>query len=164
MSTPHITFPTPPPTLRLKRTAERRATQLCELQAALQQREQELQAYEQRLRAMHEELTQGAAAVRPMSGDDAHLAAAWSKLHRARELLEEEQRQLCSDRVALHSAREALSQREQQLIAREAAVAEAEQRLQAAAPAPKAKKNKADAVLGLTRAPFALARSVLRKS
>lgn len=183
MNPTHIVFPAARPELRLKRSPATDPAKLRELETALmegqkvlqadnealRQREENLQAYEQRLRSLQNQV-QGnkpdahistTSTNRQSAGNESALTADWSKLHRARELLEVEQRQLSEDQHVLLQARDVLRQREANLIAREEAVALAEARLQVAAPEP---TKPARGLFGLTRAPFKLPKSVFTKS
>ena len=186
-----ITFPPPEPTLKLVRpTPERWAETLAEERRRLQEdhealraREQNLRDYEPRLRSLQAEIEAGrsipnspapAAArratpppfLRPSSHapfvDDPTLQAAWEKLHRAREILEAEQKNLRDDRITLHEFEKQVKQREDALAERETRIAEREALLTAAA-APEAKaaaaEQSASTVSKITRAPFNMARS-----
>lgn len=141
---------------------------------ALRACEENLRAYEARLREWQEELEQAQQRVSPRASAQpwvrrAEAAApaqldAWQKLLRARELLEAEQKNLRDDRITLQGFEQQLKEREARLAEREARVAAREQ--QPAAPvrpvkkeAP-ARKSSASAMDTLTRAPFALAKSV----
>jgi len=183
MNPTHIVFPAAPPELRLKRSPATDPATLRELETALmegqknlqadnealRQREENLQAYEQRLRNLQNQV-QGAAsgghvatgtANSHPAGSESALSTDWSKLHRARELLEVEQRQLSEDQHVLLQAREVLRKREVNLIAREGAVALAEAQLRVAAPEP---TKPSRGLFGMTRAPFKLPKSVFTKS
>ncbi|MSU64698.1 MAG: hypothetical protein EXS38_01035 [Opitutus sp.] len=142
-----ITFSPAVPALKLVRpsaeksvatlTEERRRLQ--EDQEVLREREANLRDYETRLRVLQAEIEVGrggapvlviSASVtaspfrRPSSqapfADEAALAAAWEKLHRARELLEVEQTHVRDERMAVHHQLETQRAREQALAAREA--------------------------------------------
>jgi hypothetical protein len=184
MNSPDIVFPKSSD-LRLRRAPEPGADggSLTEQQASLdaaqrqlaedlemmRQREDNLRAYETRLRVLQARLEGGERHVpppapppslsRPPLGAAAALDAAWARLHRARELLEVEQKHLVEGRLLLKEETQALARRE-------AAVAEREARLAAAAPRPAPTApaaDKAGAAAGLTRAPFALARAVFAR-
>ena len=184
MNTP-ITFPPVAPTLKLTRapaekwaatlTEERRRLQ--EDQEALREREANLREYEARLRALQSEIESGRAApaatsrvtrspfVRPSSqapfADDAALQTAWEKLHRARELLEAEQRHMSEERTALRDQQADVKRQNESFAAREAALAACEARLaDAHAGEPIASEHTMSAMSRLTRGPFDMARSV----
>ena len=143
---------------------------------AFREREANLRAYEERLRAWQAQLDgRGVGPVgsaspfaRPASGSpfggggDAELQAAWTKFHRARALLEAEQNQLRDDRMALHETQKQIRQREEALGAREAALAEREDQLNASKPA--ARKDDGSAVERLTTAPFRMAKSIFKSA
>ncbi len=180
MNPTHITFPPPQRELRLRRPPVCDPNKLIDLQAALakgqktlqsdnealRQREENLQAYEQRLRDLQNQVE--GSSTEPSSPDqicgseqDPTLEVAWSKLHRTRELLEVEQRQLSDDQHILLQAREVLRLREADLLAREQAVASVEAQLKLAEPeTPKPSRG----LFGITRAPFKLPKSVFVKS
>jgi hypothetical protein len=182
-----ITFPPAAPTLKLTRapvekwaatlTEERRRLQ--EDQEALREREANLRDYESRLRTLQAEIEAGRTAptvtarmaaapfVRPASrapfATDAALQVAWEKLHRAREILESEQRHMSEERVTLRDQQAEVKQRLEELVVREASVVEREQLLAAAhstASEPIASEHTMSAMTRLTRAPFDMARSV----
>ena len=185
-----ITFPPAAPTLKLTRapaekwaatlTEERRRLQ--EDQEALREREENLRAYEARLRALQEEIEAGrsepvAAALvaqvtkaqfmRPSTrapfADEAALQVAWEKLHRAREILEAEQRHMSEERVTLRDQQVEVKRQMETIAAREAVVTEREQLLVAAHRIPAeliASEPERSAMTRLTRAPFDIARSV----
>jgi hypothetical protein len=141
--------------------------------ADLRTREEHLRAYEQRLRALQEEVEAGrTAAVRPPAPtfsspssrhpfDDGSLQSAWDKLYRARALLEAEQSHLRDDRLSLADEQKRLSEREERLAAREALLATA-QAVAAAASVPSVAvmTETESAISRLTKAPFSLAKSV----
>ena len=89
------------------------------------------------------------------------MALGWNKLHRSRELLEVEQRQLSDDQHVLLQARDGLRQKEIALAAREQAVALAEAQLKLAEPQ---LTKPSRGLFGLTRVPFKLPNSVFNKS
>ena len=191
-----ITFPPAAPALKLTRApAEKWAATLAEErrrlledQEALREREANLRDYEARLRGLQAEIEAGRGAkpaaapailrtastaapfVRPSSRapftDDAALQTAWEKLHRAREILENEQRHMCDERIVLQEKENTVKQREEAVKAREVGVAEREELLAAAAEAmasqPVGSEHTMSAVTRLTRAPFDMARSVFR--
>ena len=132
----------------------------------LREREENLRAYENRLRTMQDEFESGrqAGALNIPSQQNSPLAntpggdEAWRKLHRARELLEVEQKHLVTERLVLRAERETVQKRE-------AAVTERENRLQAVVERLHAKEEKSKhGLLGFTRAPFNLAKTVFTKS
>lgn len=132
---------------------------LQEDQESLRERENNLREYEARLRILQAEIESGrttapmpmsAAAPVPASsrstpplfqrpasrvpfGDEVALQAAWEKLHRAREILEAEQKNLRDDRISLQDLDVMLRQRMEELAEREAVVAQREAILAAAA-------------------------------
>lgn len=183
-----ITFPPAAPVLKLTRapaekwaatlTEERRRLQ--EDQDALREREANLRDYEARLRALQAEIEAGRGAapapatrvtnapfVRPSSlaaaMDDTALQVAWEKLHRAREILEAEQRHMSEERVTLRDQQAEVKRQTAALAAREASVAEREALLVAAhhdAGEPIAAEHTMSAMTRLTRGPFDMARAV----
>ncbi len=181
-----ITFPPPPPELKLPRASEKWAATLDEERRRLQEdmdtlreREANLREYEARLRAWQADIDAGratTAAIRPATTqpfhrpasvapfvDDAGLQAAWEKLLRARELLEAEQTHLRDDRLVLREQEESYRQRAAELAEREAAVAQREAMVNAAngdTAQPIAGEHTMSAVTRLTRGPFDMARSV----
>lgn len=177
-NTSQIKFPIAPPELRLKRSTEKSLASLNELQASLVEGQRQLEANHHAIREREEWLLTEEARLQDwqnqleqtgqVSGSSgkatdnpATLEAGWTKLHRSRELLEEEQRQLCADRLAMNEACLTLRQREADLVAREARVAEGEQRIREFE---EATARKSTGVLGLTRTPFSFAKSVFTKS
>lgn len=168
MNAPDIAFPTRPVELRLRRPASQTATLAAEqlrLQqdlAALREREDNLRRYEEHLRALQAQIEQGrapvAVALTPFAGD-ASFTDAWAKLHRARELLEVEQRHLRDDRLLQLEEQQALAKREAALAAREAKLEQREQQL-----ATREARNTPSVRPGLSRSPFSFVRSVLPKS
>jgi len=176
MNAPDITFPARPVELRLRRPVTQPSTLAAEqlrLQqdlAALQEREENLRRYEEHLRAWQAQIEQGrtpttapVATMRPGSltpfPHDESLKEAWAKLHRARELLEVEQRHLRDDRLLQLEEQQALAKREAALAARETKLEQREQQLAA-----REARATSGGLLGLTRGPFHFARSVLPKS
>lgn len=141
---------------------------------ALRVCEENLRAYEARLREWQDELEQAQQRVSPRASAqpwvrrvEAAVPArsdAWQKLIRARELLEVEQKNLRDDRITLQGYEQQLKEREARLAERESRVAAREQALAAARPpapaTPTRAKKQANAIDSLTRAPFALAKSV----
>ncbi len=157
--------------------AERR--KLEEDHEALRLREENLREYEARLRALQAEIDAHRAAeptpVRtavpfarsvsrtPFEGDSA-LQAGWEKLHRAQELFESERIHLRDERIVTHEREQQIKRREKALAEREEKLAEREAALAAAVvKLPKesdAGEQNLSTVTRLTRAPFAMARSV----
>jgi len=141
---------------------------------ALRVCEENLRAYEARLREWQTELEQAQQRISPRASAQpwqrrTELAApaqqdGWQKLLRARELLEVEQKNLRDDRITLQGFEQQLKEREARLAEREARVTAREQVLAAARPplpaAVARAKKPATAIDTLTRAPFALAKSV----
>ncbi len=188
-----ISFPAPEPDLKLARpSAEKWAATLAEErlrlqedQEALREREDNLREYETRLRMLQAEIEAGRSAMPspaahasrstpPMShramtrasfGDDVSLTAAWEKLHRAREILEAEQKNLRDDRISIRELEIMVKQRAEEIADREARLMEREAMLAAATPPPapvveEAPVSTVSAVSRITRAPFVMARSV----
>lgn len=141
---------------------------------ALRACEENLRAYEARLREWQDELEQAQQRVSPRATTQPWLRPveaaaparpdAWQKLIRARELLEVEQKNLRDDRITLQGYEQQLKEREARLAEREARVTAREQQLAESARTAKketpARKAPATAIDTLTRAPFALAKSV----
>lgn len=145
--------------------------------AGLREREANLRAYEARLRAWQEQLD-GSGRLPPMSRsaapffgsaapmplpDDFELRTGWEKLHRARAILEAEQKQLRDDRLVLRDLKADLERREQELAQRDAAVHAREQQL-AVTPAvpPPAEEKSVSTVRRLTQAPIHAALAVFK--
>jgi hypothetical protein len=156
---------------------------LQEDQDALREREENLREYEARLRTIQAEIeasrTQSVApmpmvsrstpslfhrpATRSPFGEDAGLQAAWEKLHRAREILEAEQKNLRDDRISVREQEIQVKRREVELTEREARLTQREARLgirPASAPAEVTAVAEESAVSRLSRVPFDMARSV----
>lgn len=158
---------------------------LQEDQETLREREENLREYESRLRMLQTDieaaraLTPGTASPLPSNArstpplfqrpssrtpftEDPGLQAAWEKLHRAREILEAEHKNLRDDRISMRELELMLKRREEELVEREARLAEREALIVAAtAPAtPAQSQSGRSAVTRITRAPFDLARSV----
>src|SRR5688572_10372367 len=186
-----ITFPPPEPDLRLARssTDNKWAATLAEErlrfqedQEALRLREENLREYEARLRLLQAELEAGRVSSNPNHvalpsrsgtpfvqrasrapfGDDPALGSAWEKLHRAREILEAEQKNLRDDRISIRELEIMVKQRAEDVAEREARLAEREALVTAATSAPMSGNGEetASAVTRFTRAPFEIARSV----
>ena len=185
-----ITFPPPEPDLKLARpSADKWAATLAEErlrfqedQEALRMREENLREYEARLRLLQAELEAGRASSSPHHvamptrstapffqrpsrapfTDDPALSSAWEKLHRAREILEAEQKNLRDDRISIRELEIMVKQRAEEVAERESRLAEREALVTAATPAPisEPEEQPASAVTRFTRAPFEMARSV----
>jgi hypothetical protein len=184
-----ITFPPPEPDLRLARpSADKWAATLAEErmrfqedQEALRMREENLREYEARLRLLQAEIEAGRASASPHHvaaptrssspffqrpsrtpfNEDPNLSTAWEKLHRAREILEAEQKNLRDDRISIRELEIMVKQRAEEVAEREARLAEREALVTAATPAPVATREETpSAVTRFTRAPFEMARSV----
>lgn len=143
---------------------------------ALRERETNLREYEARLRAWQTQLDSRTA--QPGSGSDSPfvhslsqmpfssdslLASSWEKFHRARALLESEQKQMRDERMMMREAELSMKRREAELAVREEMLAKREKDLAASAPAAPAENKKSQsAVERLTKAPFLAARSVFK--
>jgi hypothetical protein len=150
--------------------------QIAEDLAHLRDREENLRAYEVRLRALQVEIESSRDQTRVVSRgitsspflapssrtpfDDGSLQAAWEKLHRARSLLEAEQTHVREDRLALVDEKASLKRREEQLAFREARFAAAQKVTVDAAAAAQEIEDNAGPMSRLTRAPMAIAKSV----
>ncbi|MBP6507413.1 MAG: hypothetical protein KA257_07590 [Opitutaceae bacterium] len=183
MNKPEISFPTAQAALKVRRSkspfadALREPAELNPEEArhrleqdseALRLQEQNLHAYEMHLREWQTQLDQAQQGTRfgapssltrftipsPQMGEST-LQDAWTKLHRARALLEVEQKHVVDDRLAQREQEKALKQREETVVKREERIAALEQRL--AAPAGKGKIKDTT----VTRSPFAVAKSML---
>jgi hypothetical protein len=161
---------------------------LHEDQEALHEREQNLRDYEARLRSLQADIEAGRSTqanghivpgtasrsgtptpfLRPSSHapfvDDPALQAAWDKLHRAREILEAEQKNLRDDRISVQELEKQLKRREEIVTKREAQLAAREAFLKSAAAGaqPVNGQNPMSTVSKITAAPFNMARSVFR--
>ena len=158
---------------------------LQEDQEALREREDNLREYEGRLRQLQTDIEAtrsfGSGSVssaplttrstpplfnRPSSrapfNEDAALQAAWEKLHRAREILEAEQKNLRDDRITIREMEIMVKRREEEVTEREARLAEREALVTAAMPLTAAVSENAEVskVSRITRMPFDVARSV----
>jgi hypothetical protein len=130
-------------------STERRGLQ--EDQEALRQREQNLRDYEARLRAQQAAIdARGGASTSPLG--DAALESAWSKLHRAREIFEAEQRNLRDDRLMLRELEAQLKRQAEALNQREQMLNEREARMQAAPEVDAGVRGHTDGLLALFRA------------
>jgi hypothetical protein len=183
MNQPEISFPASPTQLRVRRSSQspladtRRdndATMDADTRRRLEQdlenirtQEQNLLAYEMHLREWQAQLDQAQQGTRfaapssltrftipaPQAGEG-NLQEAWTKLHRARALLEIEQRHLVDDRLVLREQEALIKQREAALEAREQRIAASEQQQQRQQVALDAKP------LVSSRSPFAVAKSM----
>ena len=143
---------------------------------ALRERESNLREYEARLRAWQTQLD--SRTTQPGSGSDSPfvhslsqkpfssdslLASSWEKFHRARALLESEQKQMRDERMMMREAELSMKRRETELAVREEMLARREKLLTApTAPAPTEPKKTQSTVERLTKAPFLAARSVFK--
>ena len=154
---------------------------------SLREREENLREYESRLRQLQSEVESGRALVvamgtnppmpirntptpfhRPTSvapfHDDASLQAAWEKLHRAREILEAEQKNLRDERITMREQETQMRRREEAVAEREVRLTDREALVVAAAGVvhamPVEEVAHVSAVSRITRAPFDIARSV----
>lgn len=149
--------------------------------AELRETEANLQAYEKRLRVLQAEI-EAAGRERsathipmrsksrtepPFTGNADELKEEWDKLIRARELLELEQAHVRGDRLTLSDETAVVRRRAQAVAEREVRITEREQRLQALeaslAVEPEAEKP-SHLLAKVTMAPFAMGRSLLRRS
>ena len=137
---------------------------------ALREREMNLREYEERLRAWQAQLdargstpgtTPGSntpflppATQLPFSSDSL-LASSWEKFHRARALLESEQKQMRDERMMMREAEINMKRREAAMTAREEELARREKLLTAPPTEKKpAAKKGSSAIERLTKAPF----------
>ena len=177
---------TRPSTEKWAATLAEERLRLQEDQESLREREENLREYESRLRLLQADIEANRTAStghtaspvpatarstppifqRPTSRapftDDPALQTAWEKLHRAREILEAEHKNMRDDRISMREHELMMKRREEELAEREARVAEREA-LIVAATAPVGITNvggTASAVSRITRAPFDMARSV----
>jgi hypothetical protein len=185
-----VTFPPPEPDLKLARpSAEKWAATLAEErmrfqedQEALREREENLREYEARLRLLQAEIEAGRAPAhhavptpvrstpsifqrassRAPFTEEPALAGAWEKLHRAREILEAEQKNLRDERIAIRELETMVKHRAEEVAERESRLAEREALVTAATPPPEPVRTEqsVSAVTRITRAPFVMARSV----
>jgi len=141
---------------------------------ALRERENNLREYEARLRAWQAQLDSRTA--QPKSGSEAPfvtslsqmpfssdslLASSWEKFHRARAILESEQKQMRDERMMMRDTELAFKKREADLAAREEALSRREKSV-AAPGSPTEAKKAPSTVERLTKAPFFAARSVFK--
>ena len=155
---------------------------------ALREREDNLREYELRLRSLQADIELGRNSLpphgtispmttrstpslfhRPTSrtpfniNDDPGLQAAWEKLHRAREILEAEQKNLRDDRITMQEMEVMVKRREEAVTERETRLAEREALFNVASnggSAAPVETHAGSAVSRITRMPFDMARSV----
>lgn len=141
---------------------------------ALREREMNLREYEERLRAWQAQLdarssTPGVvpgsntpflqpATQLPFSSDSL-LASSWEKFHRARALLESEQKQMRDERMMMREAELNMKRREAAMSAREEELAKREKLLTASSMEKPSAKKSPSAIERLTKAPFFGSRS-----
>ena len=126
---------------------------------AFRERENNLRAYEARLRAMQDEFESGRSrgALKVPSPENSPLAnspgadESWRKLHRAREILEVELKHLQAERLGVKEERDKVKLREAAAAERENRLGNLEKHLEAKVSKP------AQGIFGFTRAPFGLA-------
>ena len=145
---------------------------------SLRERESNLREYETRLRAWQAQLdartTQGGGSAptetpfvqslsqKPFSSDSL-LAGSWEKFHRARALLESEQKQMRDERMMMRDTEQKMKAWEAQLAAREEQLEQRERvAVQPVAPAHEEPKKPQSAMERLTSAPFRAARSAFK--
>lgn len=141
---------------------------------ALRERETNLREYEERLRSWQAQLDARVGPGGPTLGSgtpfiqgvsqmpfssDSLLASSWEKFHRARAILESEQKQMRDERMMMREAEVSMKRRELALADREERVAAREK--QFAAPEQKEKKPPT-AMERLTKGPFFGTRSGLK--
>jgi hypothetical protein len=141
---------------------------------ALRERETNLREYEERLRSWQAQLDArvGPGGAAPGSGtpfiqgvsqmpfsSDSLLASSWEKFHRARAILESEQKQMRDERMMMREAEVSMKRRELALADREERLAAREKKV--VAPEPKEKKPPT-AMERLTKGPFFGTRSGLK--
>ena len=144
---------------------------------ALRERESNLREYEARLRAWQAQLDERAAKPATASeppfvhgvsqlpfSSDSLLASSWEKFHRARAILESEQKQMRDERMMMRDAELTLKRKETELAAREQELAYREKKLLGATPTPLVEEPKKglSAMERLTAAPFRAARSAFK--
>ncbi len=109
---------------------EKLRTQIYSDMEALRSQENNLRAYETRLREARPQ--PGPVAAGAASGGNEDLAAAWEKFHRAHALLEAERRSHTDERLAFREEVAAFRQKESELKRRESWLAQREAALQTA--------------------------------
>jgi hypothetical protein len=129
---------------------------------ALREREMNLREYEERLRAWQAQLDARGAKPGPTVGtgtpfvqslsqmpfsSDSLLASSWEKFHRARALLESEQKQMRDERMMMREAEVSMKRREAELAAREELLAAREKQ-------PSKGKKGPSTIERLTKTPF----------
>jgi hypothetical protein len=188
-----ITFPAAEAELKLSRPGEKWAATLAEERLRLQEdqeilraREHNLREYEHRLRLLQAEIEAGRAAAnyypsptsrsmppiasRPSNGssflEDPALNAAWEKLHRARELMDSELKNLREEQIALREMESHVRAREESVATREAQLSAGDVVVPVAAspdvPVDTPAAQSRSAVTRFTRVPFNMAMSVIR--
>ncbi len=153
---------------------------------ALREREENLREYETRLRSLQADIESGRnslsphGTISPMTSrstpslfhrqtshtpfnEDPSLQVAWEKLHRAREILEAEQKNLRDDRITMQEMEVMVKRREEAVTERETRLAEREALFNVASnggSAAPVEAHSSSAVSRITRMPFDMARSV----
>jgi len=125
--------------------------QICADLDTLRSQEENLRAYENRLRGAGAPTSAGTTGGVP--GNREELAAAWEKFQRAQALLEAERRALTDERMTHREMVVALQRRESELKRRESWLAQREAALVATPPAPR--KAPSGLRLGFGEVPFA---------
>jgi hypothetical protein len=136
---------------------------------ALREREKNLREYEERLRAWQAQLDARSPVTGAVPGSntpflqpatqlpfssDSLLASSWEKFHRARALLESEQKQMRDERMMMREAELNMKRREAAMSAREEDLANREKLLTAPTQDKPAAKKGPSAIERLTKAPF----------
>jgi hypothetical protein len=136
---------------------------------ALRERETNLREYEERLRAWQAQLDARGAQAGPTPGtptpfvqslsqlpfsSDSLLASSWEKFHRARALLESEQKQMRDERMMMREAELSMKRREAEVTAREEELERRERQLSAPGRAAKDEPIKPSKIERFTKAPF----------
>jgi hypothetical protein len=142
---------------------------------ALRERETNLREYEARLRAWQTQLDSrtaqpGSATEGPFVhslsqmpfSSDSLLASSWEKFHRARALLESEQKQMRDERMMMREAEVSMKRREAELAVREELLAKREKLLTDPVSSAVEPKKHQSAVERLTKAPFFGTRSIFK--
>ena len=132
---------------------EKLRTQIFSDMEALRLQENNLRAYETRLREARPQ--PGPVAAGAASGGSEELAAAWEKFNRAHALLEAERRSLTDERMSYREQAATLKQREDELKRREHWLAQREAALQATQVAQADKTPSGMIKLGFNELPFA---------
>lgn len=136
---------------------------------ALREREKNLREYEERLRAWQAQLDARTSTPGTVPGSnapflqpttqlpfssDSLLASSWEKFHRARALLESEQKQMRDERMMMREAELNMKRREAAISAREEDLAKREKLLATSSTDKPAAKKSPSAIERLTKAPF----------